>query len=108
MSEIGYLTSDEEIAEILSSRIKDERIAQGVKQKDLAIRAGVGVHVIRNFEQSSRITLINLIAIIRSLRKTSALKELFDFKRERIELDAFEYADKIIIKGKKRVRDVKQ
>ncbi len=89
------LKSDSEIATLLSQRIKQERIIQQLKQEDLATRADVSISVVRSFEQSAKITFKNLISILRALGKTSIFEDLFDFKKERIELDAFEYSENL-------------
>ena len=67
MNNINILSSNEDIAKILALRIKKERIAQNLKQAELANMADVKPHVIRNLEQHSKITLDNLISIIRAL-----------------------------------------
>jgi len=90
-SKIDFFSSNDEIAKILSFRIKQERVAQELKQSDLADIANVKVHVIRNFEQNATITLDNLISIIRALKKLDIFNDMFDFNKERIELDAFNY-----------------
>ena len=87
------LLSDSEIAMDLAQRIKKERIAQSIKQTDLALRADISLSVVKNFEQSGKITLKNLISILKALGKSSLFTELFDFEKERIENDAFEYAE---------------
>ncbi len=104
---INFFTTNQEISKILSGRIKEERIAQNLKQVDLAYIANVKIHVIRNFEQHSTITLDNLISIIRALKKLDIFEELFDFAKERREVDAFEYLE-MKKKTKKRVYDAKQ
>ena len=87
------LLSDSEIAMDLAQRIKKERIAQNIKQTDLALRADISLSVVKNFEQFGKITLKNLISILKALGKSSLFTELFDFEKERIENDAFEYAE---------------
>jgi len=106
MSNVNFLTSDDDISRLLSSRITKERIIQDIDQKELARRAGVSLFAVRNFEQNGKITLINLIAIVRAIRKTKIFEDLFDFEKERIDVDAFEYHEKFQDKyNKKRVRN---
>jgi len=107
MSQINYFTTNDEIAKLLSLRIKDERVTQNLKQDQLAQKAGVKVGIIRNFEQNSKITLYNLISILRALQKQEIFNELFDFEKERIEVDAFKYQEKIGKNKKQRVYDAK-
>ena len=90
-----FLCSDSEIATLLSTRIKKERIIQNIKQKELADKADVSIDILRNFEQKGKITLVNLISILRALGKTSLFEELFDFEKARIEYDASLYNEKL-------------
>jgi len=92
---------------MLSLRIKEERIAQELKQNELALLANVKVHVVRNLEQHSTITLDNLISIIRALKKLDVFDNMFDFAQERIDVDAFNYINKLRKKTKKRVKSAK-
>lgn len=103
---INFFSTNEDIAKLLSFRIKEERIAQKIKQKDLADRANIKPHVVRNLEQHSTVTLDNLISIIRALKKLDIFEDMFDFAKERIELDAFEY-QQMNANRKKRVYDAK-
>jgi len=104
---IDFFSTNEDIAMLLSFRIKEERIAQGLKQSELAVKADVKVHVIRNLEQHSKITLDNLISIIRALRKLDIFNDMFDFAKQRIEVDAFNYINEQKMKTKKRVKSAK-
>lgn len=107
LSTINFFTTNDAIAELLSVRIKNERIAQKLKQEQLAQKAGVKIGIVRNFEQYYKITLLNLIAILRALEKEEIFNELFDFEKERIEVDAFKYQEEIAKKKKQRVYDAK-
>lgn len=104
-SKIDFFSTNKDIANLLSFRIKEERIAQELKQSELAVKANVKVHVVRNLEQHSKITLDNLISIIRALKKLDIFNEMFDFAKERIEVDAFNYVKNQ--KTKKRVKSAK-
>ncbi len=105
--QIDFFSTNEDIAILLSIRIKEERIAQELKQSELATKANVKVHVVRNLEQHSKITLDNLISIIRALKKLDIFNEMFDFTKQRIEVDAFNYANEQALKIKKRVKSAK-
>ena len=107
MNNINFFSTNDDIAKLLSSRIKNERIAQNLKQEDLAKMADIKTHVIRNLEQKSTITLNNLISIIRALKKLDIFEEMFDFDKERIEVDAFKYQEEIGSKKRQRVRSGK-
>lgn len=105
---ISYFTSDEDICKILAQRIKRERIAQQITQKDMAYRSNISNYVVRTFEQKGEITLKNLISILGTLNKKDVLNNLFDFVQERVDVDAFEYLENIEKKyNKKRVRHAK-
>jgi len=104
---IDFFSTNEDIAIILSSRIKEERIMQELKQSELALKANVKVHVVRNLEQHSKITLDNLISILRALKKLDIFNEMFDFAKQRIEVDAFNYVTEQTKKAKKRVKSAK-
>jgi len=104
---IDFFSTNDDIAKLLSFRIKEERIAQELKQSELAVRANVKVHVVRNLEQHSKITLDNLISIIRALKKLDIFNEMFDFAKQRIEVDAFNYINEQKLKTKKRVKSAK-
>jgi len=105
MQDIGYFTSNEEIMEILSQRITSERIIQNINQKELSKKANVTNYVVREFEQNHKISLENLIAILRALGKTDLFNTLFDFKAQRIEVDAVLFQEKIEKKyNRKRVK----
>lgn len=106
-NKIDFLSTNEDIAMLLSSRIKEERIAQELKQSELATKANVKVHVVRNLEQHSKITLDNLISIIRALKKLDIFNDMFDFAKQRIEVDAFNYINEQNKKTKKRVKSAK-
>ncbi|MEA2100439.1 MAG: helix-turn-helix transcriptional regulator [Campylobacterota bacterium] len=105
MSNIGYLTSDKEIMEILSQRITNERIVQNINQKELSKKANISLYTVREFEQNHKISLENLIGILRALGKTNLFNTLFDFKAQRVEVDAVLFQEKIEKKyNKKRVK----
>jgi len=106
-NKIDFFSTNEDIAMLLSFRIKEERIAQELKQSELAVKADVKVHVIRNLEQHSKITLDNLISIIRALQKLDIFNDMFDFAKQRIEVDAFNYINEQKMKTKKRVKSAK-
>jgi len=106
-SKVDFFSSNDDIARLLSLRIKQERIAQELKQSELADMANVKVHVIRNLEQHSKVTLDNLISIIRALKKLDVFNDMFDFNKERIELDAFNYINEQSKKARQRVKSAK-
>ena len=101
--------SDSEIALIIAQRFKQERLFLQLTQVDLAKRALVSVKVVRNFEQHGKINLINLIALTKALNRSNIFDDLFNFEKERIELDVFEYMEQMKKnKNRKRVRKKKR
>ncbi len=105
---IDFLSTNKDIALLLSFRIKEERIAQELKQSELAEKADVKVYVVRNFEQHYKISLDNLISILRALKKLNIFNEMFDFAQERIDVDVFNYLEEKKNRAKQRVRSAKQ
>ena len=104
---IDFLSTNNDIAQLLSFRIKEERIAQALKQSELAYKADVKIHVVRNFEQHHKISLDNLISLLRALKKLNIFNEMFDFEQERIDVDVFLYLEEKKKRTKKRVKSAK-
>jgi transcriptional regulator with XRE-family HTH domain len=65
--QINNLSSNEAVLKELGSRIKDVRISAGMKQKDLAARAGVSLRTISNLETGSDVRLSVLLNVMRAL-----------------------------------------
>lgn len=65
--QINNLCSNEAVLKELGSRIKDVRISAGMKQKDLAARAGVSLRTISNLETGSDVRLSVLLNVMRAL-----------------------------------------
>ena len=91
MKEINILSTNDDIAKILALRIKKERLSQNLKQEELAQRADVKPHVVRNLEQHSKISLDNLISIMRALRKTDVFENMFAFEMQKSIIKLKEY-----------------
>lgn len=75
-------TSNQEILDILSRRMKDYRLAARLSQRELAQKSGVGYTTISHFEQGkhTNISLGNFISLLRCVgmetRMTEVLPEL--------------------------------
>lgn len=71
-------TTNQDIIEILSRRIKDYRLAARISQKEMAEKSGVGLATISHFEQgvSQNITLNNLISLLRVIGMEQRLCDL--------------------------------
>jgi transcriptional regulator with XRE-family HTH domain len=57
------LTTPEQVAATLATRVRALRLAQGWKQVTLAERSGVTVASLRRFESSGKVSLQNLLAL---------------------------------------------
>lgn len=71
------LASATEIGAELGSRIRDQRLAQNLKQTDLAGRAGVSPGTVRNLESKGQASLESLLRIVMALGLAGTLSELF-------------------------------
>ena len=71
------LATTEEICAALGSRLKAERLAQGMLQADLAVRAGVSRGTVKTFENTGQCTVHSLVRMVRSLGLEGELQELF-------------------------------
>ena len=62
----GYESNGAILAE-LGARIKDTRVATGITQAELAVRAGVSQRTVTNVETGQHVTLANLMNVLRAL-----------------------------------------
>jgi transcriptional regulator with XRE-family HTH domain len=85
-NDVSYL-SNKQICMLLASRIKKERIAQNMTQKDFAKKAEVSIDIYRKFEQKGISSLERLIAYVKALSRVDLLQEFLDFEKDRMELD---------------------
>lgn len=71
-------TTNQDIIELLSRRIKEYRLAARISQKEMAEKSGVGLATISHFEQgvSQNLTLNNLISILRVIGMEQRLNDL--------------------------------
>lgn len=83
MNDFASLT-DKEVLERIGARLKELRISQNVKQKDLAERSGLSNFSISQMETGHNTSLQSLIQVLRALGQ---LEMLDPFLRER-EIDA--------------------
>lgn len=70
----------EEIAAELAQRLKAARLAQGLQQAELAVRAGVSAGTVKTLEKTGQSTLLSLIRIARPLGVVDDLNGLFERK----------------------------
>jgi transcriptional regulator with XRE-family HTH domain len=59
--------------EELGSRVRRQRVAQGLKQQELAARAAVSKHVLSSLENGRSVTVESLIRVLRALGYGEAL-----------------------------------
>ena len=83
MNDFALLT-DKEVLERIGARLKELRIDQNVKQKDLAERSGLSNFSISQMETGHNTSLQSLIQVLRALGQLEMLEPLL---RER-EIDA--------------------
>ena len=74
---IFKLATTAEICAALGSRLKAERLAQGMLQADLAVRAGVSRGTVKTFENSGQCGVHALVRMVQSLGLEGELQELF-------------------------------
>ena len=71
-------TTNQDIIELLSRRIKEYRLAARISQKEMAEKSGISLATISHFEQgvSKNLTLNNLISILRVIGMEQRLNDL--------------------------------
>ena len=74
--DFSFATPDE-IAQELTRRLKAVRLAQGIQQPELALRAGVSVGTIKTLENKGRSTMASLIRVVQALGLTQDLQQAF-------------------------------
>ena len=71
------LAANEEICRELGSRLKAQRLARNLGQKELAARAGVSAGTVKNLENKGQSSLESLIRIVSALDLVEELGSLF-------------------------------
>ncbi|MEY2875048.1 MAG: hypothetical protein RLZZ373_2419 [Pseudomonadota bacterium] len=71
------LASSDEICQALGQRLKVARLAQGLLQSELALRAGVSRGTVVTLESSGQTTLASLVRVVQVLGLEEALQPLF-------------------------------
>ena len=89
---VSFLTSTE-ICMLLAKRIRLERLAQNLRQQDIAERANISLPTYILFEKTGQISLERLVKIIRALGKIDTLSGFLDFDKERLETDVFKWEE---------------
>jgi len=78
------LASASEILQTLGQRLRAQRLAQGVPQRELAQMAGLSSGALRKLEHSGQSSLETLIRTAQALGLLNELDDLFVFKRQSI------------------------
>ncbi len=78
------LATTNEIAEELAKRLRAHRLAQNLRQSELAARAGISLKTLTTFEQSGRVSLDILLRVVSALGLSESLSTLFEIKQQSI------------------------
>jgi len=78
------LSTPPEILYILGSRLRAQRLAQALAQRDLARMAGLSLGALRKLEQDGHCSLDTLIRVALALGLSAELEDLFVLKRQSI------------------------
>lgn len=73
-----------EIQSVLGERLRAQRLAQGLPQRELAQMAGLSLGALRKLEASGQCSLETLIRTVQALGLVEELQPLFVLKRESI------------------------
>ncbi|TAL24418.1 MAG: XRE family transcriptional regulator [Aquabacterium sp.] len=76
MLDFSFATADE-IAQELAGRLRAARLAQGLQQSELALRAGVSAGTVKALEKSGQCTVTSLIRVAQALGLTQDLQQAF-------------------------------
>lgn len=76
MLDFSFATVDE-IAQELAGRLKAARLAQGLQQSELALRAGVSAGTVKALEKNGQSTVTSLIRVVQALGLTQDLQRAF-------------------------------
>lgn len=78
------LASTAEILRALGSRLRTQRLAQGLPQRELAQMAGLSLGALRKLEGSGQSSLETLIRVTQALGLVDELQDLFVLRRQSI------------------------
>ena len=68
--------TDQELLQRIGARLKEVRIAQNVKQRDLAAQCGLSVFSISQMETGHNTSLLSLLQVLRALDRFDLLEPL--------------------------------
>lgn len=78
------LSTSAEIMDALGARLRAQRLAQALSQRDLAQMAGLSLGALRKLEHDGRCSLETLVRVVQALGLTSEMDNLFVLKRQSI------------------------
>ncbi len=73
-----------EILQALGQRMRMQRLAQGLTQRELAQMAGLSLGALRKLESSGQSSLETLVRVVQALGLVGELEDLFVLKRQSI------------------------
>lgn len=73
-----------EVLEALGQRVREQRLAQSLPQRELAQMAGLSLGALRKLESSGQSSMETLIRVVQALGLVDELSELFVLKRQSI------------------------
>lgn len=78
------LASANEVLQALGQRLRTQRLAQGLPQRELAQMAGLSLGALRKLESSGQSSLETLVHVVQALGLVDELDDLFVLKRQSI------------------------
>ena len=79
-----HLSTSAEILHALAVRLREQRLAQSLTQRELAQMAGLSLGALRKLESNGQCSLETLIRVVQALGLQEALDDLFVLKRQSI------------------------
>lgn len=73
-----------EILNTLGARLRAQRLAQALSQRDLAQMAGLSLGALRKLEHDGQCSLETLVRVVQALGLVEELEDLFVLKRQSI------------------------
>lgn len=78
------LSVPSEILSTLGARLREQRLAQALSQRDLAEMAGLSLGALRKLENDGKCSLETLIRAVQALGLVGELEDLFILRRQSI------------------------
>jgi transcriptional regulator with XRE-family HTH domain len=81
---VFYLSTPAEILHALGVRLREQRLAQSLTQRELAQMAGLSLGALRKLETDGQCSLETLVRVAQALGLLDALEDIFVLKRQSI------------------------